>query len=84
VGDTVHHVTVEVDDHGSLRAVTLPRWGNPDKGAYREHTFGVIVEDEATFGDYTMPSIRAGWWLGSDRWDEGEFFRCTIDHAELF
>ncbi len=77
-----HHVTVEIDDHGALRSVTLPRWGNPDKGPYAEHTFGVELGEERPFDGYLMPTRwRAGWWFGTDRWSEGEFFRATIDAA---
>jgi len=84
-GAFTHQVTIEVDDHGSLRTVFLPRWASPDKGPFREHLFGVECEGETTFDGYTLPaSIRAGWWFGSDRWAEGEFFRCTIDRAEFF
>jgi hypothetical protein len=81
-GEAVHHVTVEIDDAGSLRAIRFLRWGNPDGASYREHVFGVEVEREARFGDYVIPSrFSAGWWPGTDRWSEGEFFRAVIDDA---
>lgn len=79
-----HEITIEVDDEGVLRSVALPRWGNPDKGPHREHVFGVLLDGERDVGGQRLPAgLRAGWWLGSDRWDEGEFFRCSIDAAEL-
>lgn len=84
IGAFVHHVTIDVDDRGRLHSVALPRWGNPDKGSFAEHTFGVECEGETSFDGYTRPAtIRAGWWFGTERWTDGEFFRCTIDRAEF-
>lgn len=80
-----HQVTVEVDDAGGLRSVALPRWANPDKGPFQLHTFGVLCDGALTSGGYTVPrTVRAGWWLGTPRWDVGEFFRATIDEARFF
>lgn len=80
----VHHVTVHIDDEGQLRTITLPRWGNPGNSPFAEHTFGVELDGEATFDGYTIPTrLRAGWWYGTGRWGEGEFFRATIEHAEF-
>jgi hypothetical protein len=79
-----HQVTITVDDDGCLRSVHLPRWGNPDKGPYAEHTFGVFVDQHHTFDGYRVPAeLRAGWWPGTDRWADGEFYRCTITAAVL-
>jgi hypothetical protein len=41
------------------------------------------MEQEATFGGYTIPSrMRVGWHFASERFEpEGEFFRVTIDDA---
>jgi len=84
-GTFTHQVSIDIDDAGSLRAVWFPRWGNPDKQPYREHCFGVEMRGERTFGGYTVPGeLSAGWWYDSDRWSDGEFFRCTIDDAEFF
>ena len=81
-GTSTHEVTIRVDEVGALRTVSLPRWGNPDGGAFAEHRFGVDFADEVTFGGITMPrTLRAGWWHGTPRAAAGEFFRATIDHA---
>jgi hypothetical protein len=41
------------------------------------------VEAERTFGGVTIPAtLRAGWWWGTDRQDEGEFFRAEITGAQ--
>lgn len=80
-----HQVTVRIDDEGALRSVSLPRWGNPDRKAHREVTFGVEMGGELRAGGQVVPtSLNAGWWFGTDRWAEGEFFRATIDAVETY
>jgi len=71
-------------DHGRLIAVGLPRWGNPDGGPFREASFGAYVDQEATFGGYTIPArLRVGWHFDdAARFDaEGKFFEVSIDDA---
>jgi hypothetical protein len=71
-------------DHGRLIAVGLPRWGNPDGGPFRETPFGAYVDQEATFGRYTIPArLRVGWHFDdAARFDaEGKFFEVSIDDA---
>ncbi len=72
-----------LDPTGRLKTAQLPRWGNPDGTEHRYVDFGAIVEDEGTFGGYTIPTrLRVGWYFGSERFEpEGEFFRATIDEA---
>jgi Family of unknown function (DUF6544) len=82
IGDLVHRVTIGVNERGALRSVWLPRWGNPDGGAFAEHRFGVEFGSPAMFDGYRIPTVlRAGWGYGSDAWPEGVFFRATIDAA---
>ena len=78
-------LTIELDGNGHVRAFSFPRWGNPDGEQHRYVDFGVVVEEERTFGGYSLPTrIRAGWYYGTDRFaKEGEFFRATIDSAEF-
>ena len=68
---------------GALQSVALLRWGNPDGGDFRDVEFGAAVDQEATFGGYTIPvRLRVGWYFGSDRFeDEGKFFQATVDQA---
>jgi hypothetical protein len=68
---------------GRLKTFKLPRWGNPDGAEFRDVDFGGILEEEGTFGGYTIPTrLRIGWYFGSNRFEsEGEFFRATIDDA---
>jgi len=70
-------------DSGALKSVMMPRWGNPGSPEYRYESFGAYVEEEKTFGGYTIPSrVRVGWYFGTPRFEqEGEFFRATLDSA---
>ncbi|MEW9550214.1 DUF6544 family protein [Nonomuraea sp. NPDC050783] len=77
-----HEVRLTVAADGRLERVTVPRWGNPDRGACRRHLFGVECLDELTFDGFTVPGrVRAGWWPGTPLWEEGELVRFTIDDA---
>jgi hypothetical protein len=72
-----------IDDTGRLEQVKFQRWGNPEGGEHHYVDFGGVVDEEVSFGDYTIPTtLRLGWFFGSDRFEsEGEFFRCTIENA---
>lgn len=78
-------VLLGVGEEGGLREVSIKRWGDPDgTGAFRLADFGGLVEDEARFAGYTIPSrLRVGWHFGSDSFEAGEFFRVTIDTASF-
>jgi hypothetical protein len=42
----------------------------------------VAIEAEQTFAGVTIgSSLRAGWWWGTERQPEGEFFRAEITDA---
>jgi hypothetical protein len=82
IGDHDDDVRIGVDPTGRLREFGMQRWGNPDGGGYRRCPFGGIVEAQRTFAGVTIASrVRAGWWWGTDRQDDGEFFRAEITHA---
>jgi hypothetical protein len=72
-----------IDDIGRLEQVKFKRWGNPEGRAHHYVDFGGVVEEEVSFGDYTIPTcLRLGWFFGSDQFEsEGEFFRCSINNA---
>lgn len=74
-------IALTVEDPGGLQSLTLERWGNPAGGAFGYADFGGVVEDEGTFGGYTIPTrLRIGWHFGGAGFDSrGEFFRVTID-----
>jgi hypothetical protein len=64
--------------------VMVNRWGNPGGGPFRRCPFGVSVQAEAAFGGITIPArFTAGWWHGTSRQAEGEFFRARITHAQF-
>jgi hypothetical protein len=72
-------VTFHVGADGRLREVQSSRWGNPLGQRYGRYPFGVICLDEATFGGITIPTaFTAGWFIGTDRWSEGTFYRARI------
>lgn len=74
--DAVH---LHIDPTGRLVEFRLERWGDPDGAGFGRHPFGGRVEAERTFDGVTIASrVCAGWWWGTDRQDEGEFFRATI------
>ena len=76
-------VRLGVKDSGALSEVATERWGQPSpKGPFQLARFGGGVTAESTFAGFTIPTqLRAGWHYGGDRFDEGEFFRVTIDEA---
>jgi hypothetical protein len=74
-----------LDEDGRVRSVVTQRWGDPDDaGTWAYHPFGFEATDHATFAGVTIPSAgRAGWFFGTDRWSEGEFFRFEITQHSL-
>jgi hypothetical protein len=82
-----HEVAMElvVDERGRLREGVFQRWGDPDRtGSFGLHPCGGEVAASATFGGVTVPGEgRAGWFYGTERWAEGEFFRYQLTSVEL-
>jgi len=76
-------LTLTVDGDGRLEAVTLPRWGDPGDGAFREEAFGGFADRRETVDGITIPTrLRIGWYPGTERFAaEGEFFRVTVDRV---
>jgi hypothetical protein len=76
---------LQLADNGGLAALAFARWGNPEGRGFDYADFGGVVENEATFGGYTIPTrLRIGWHCGTDRFEtDGEFFRVTIDEARF-
>jgi hypothetical protein len=83
--DTALEVHYSLGDDGWLRSVVFDRWGDPDNiGAWGHHPFGFEVTGYSTFNGVTIPSVgRAGWFYGTPRWSEGEFFRAEITDFHL-
>jgi hypothetical protein len=84
---TAHNEMTElelaIDARGRLELIRMSRWGNPDESEFRYVHFGAVVEEENTFGGYTIPTrLRIGWHVGTERFEsEGEFFRVTVTSA---
>jgi hypothetical protein len=81
-GETAE-LALTIDDTGGLKALNLPRWGNPGGREFHYVDFGGVVEQEGRFGAYTIPTrLQVGYYIGTDRFEpDGEFFRVTIDDA---
>jgi hypothetical protein len=76
-------VEYRLDEHGRIQSLVFDRWGDPlNKGEFGLHPFGGEVIQHRTFHGVTIPSAGSvGWFYGTDRWNEGEFFRYRItDH----
>ena len=73
------------DAAGRLQSSHYDRWGDPDDhGVWALHPFGVEIDGHHMFGGVTIPSRgTAGWHFGSERWDDGMFFRYEITGYEL-
>jgi hypothetical protein len=81
-GDGTESAELRVARSGRLAEIRVNRWGNPGGAPFGRYPFGVKVEAEACFGGITIPSVfRAGWWWGTERQHEGEFFRAEITGA---
>ena len=82
-----HQAALElvIDDQGRLRESVFQRWGDPDRtGTFALHPCGGDVTAYATFDGVSVPGAgRAGWFYGTDRWAEGEFFRYQLTSMEL-
>lgn len=77
-------ITLGVSPTGAVKSVSMLRWGNPDGGVFGLFPFGGFVDEEMTWEGYTIPSrLRIGWHFGTDRFEEGEFFRARITSAEF-
>ena len=78
-------LTLSGKENGALTSSSIDRWGNLGGDTFRSIPFGGIVEKERYFGGYTIPSeLRVGWYFDTPKFEsEGEFFRCTVDHAEF-
>ena len=74
-----------LDEEGRVCSVAFDRWrgaeGSDPPGMY---PFGGDVIDYRSFAGLTIPSEgRFGWFYGTDRWDEGEFFRYEVTDLRL-
>ena len=80
VDTTAVELHIRIDSAGLVESLSFDRWGDPDRsGSFDWHAFGGEITGHQTFHGFTIPSSgRWGWFPGTDRWHEGEFFRCRI------
>jgi hypothetical protein len=72
-------VELHIGPGGQVLSVLVSRWGNPTGEPFGRYPFGCTVHSERAFHGVTIPhTVSAGWWWGTDRYTEGEFFRATI------
>ena len=82
IGDEETRVELRIDEDGQLTSARMQRWSAPDERPWGRYPFGGIVDNEATFNGITIPSrLRVGYWIGTEQWAKGEFFRCQITDA---
>jgi hypothetical protein len=74
-----------IDADGHLLSMVFDRWGDPWRtGTWGQYPFGGEVTASGTFDGLTIPSAgRFGWFYGTDRWSDGEFFRYEITKLQL-
>lgn len=80
VDDTPIDLRHTIDDDGHVTEFVVDRWGDPEgTGTFGWHLFGGSVADWRIFAGMTIPSVGSlGWGYGTDRWEEGEFFRYRL------
>jgi hypothetical protein len=84
IDDQEESAEVQVGADGRLVGVVMQRWGNPNGAPFGRYPFGVSMEAEESWSGVTIGSVlRAGWWWGTDRAEEGEFFRAQITGADF-
>ena len=60
------------------------RYGDVGVDTWQPIPYGFAVEDEQTFGGYTIPSLlHGGWWYGTDRYDAQGASRFRIHEASF-
>jgi hypothetical protein len=78
VGETPLELELRLDAVGRIVSLGFDRWGDPGHG-FGWHRFGGEITGYASFAGLSIPSAgRLGWFWGSDRWAEGEFFRYEL------
>jgi len=80
VGETPLEVHYRLDRDGRITSLVFDRWGDPDNGGrWAWRPFGGQITGYRTFAGLTIPSAgRLGWFFGTGRWPDGEFFRYQI------
>jgi hypothetical protein len=75
---------LRVDADGRLLEAAADRWGSVGnaQGHFSYIPFGMAVDEEKTFGDYTIPTILwGGWWYRTERYVEST--RAIVETADF-
>jgi hypothetical protein len=84
VGSWQVRVCIDVGPDGALRAVSMPRWAAPLGEPWGEYSCGGTLGGERRFGGVTMPTeSQAGYFFGTPRWPDGEFYRARVTDASF-
>jgi hypothetical protein len=84
LGGEQESVELEIGESGQVTSALISRWGNPDGQPFGRYPFGCTVHSERDFHGVRIPAtISAGWWWGTDRQAQGEFFRARITAVVL-
>lgn len=83
--DVPLRLRLQLDAAGRAVSFVFHRWGDPDRtGTWAWHPFGGEVTEHRSFDGVTIPTAgRIGWFFGTDRWLDGEFFRFDITDLRL-
>jgi uncharacterized protein DUF6544 len=84
-GYRLHDVDIELqltlDDEARVRSIALDRWGGPERAGFVR--FVHALSRYSIFDGVSVPSAgRGGWFAGTGRWSEAEFFRYEITRYE--
>ncbi len=85
VGGQNLELCCDINRDGKVTSFSLERWGDPDStGSWRSCPFGGVFTSHRRFGPVTIPAAgRIGWFYGTPRWPDGEFFRFEVTGHEL-
>jgi hypothetical protein len=76
---------LEIDARGLVVSLWFDRWHQvDDEGGWGMVPCGGEITASRTFGGLTIPSAGTfGWFYGTDRWPEGQFFRYEITDLDV-
>ncbi|HMV68835.1 MAG TPA: hypothetical protein PKA64_18440 [Myxococcota bacterium] len=70
---------LDVGPEGELRAVRMQRWSEAEGPDWHFVTFGAEVVGEVSAHGLTVPRmLKAGWFYGTPRWEDGCFFEGEV------
>jgi hypothetical protein len=72
-------ITLRVAGDGRVRELTMLRHGDVGVPSFRLIPYGFLVEEDRSFGGYTIATrLTGGWWYGTARYDEGSASSFTV------